>query len=98
VNNRAFSHYFRTSPSRTIDVYRVLQLFEVYDPALQHALKKVIAAGKRGAKDAAKDIAEAIVALQRWQEMRREEESAEARDRADELLSASAKNRKTKPK
>ncbi len=73
MTDRKFSHYFRQSPTTTIDVYRVLLLFEVTDPALQHALKKVIAAGKRGAKDASKDIAEAIVALQRWEEMRREE-------------------------
>ncbi len=89
MTDRKFSHYFRQSPTTTIDVYRILLLFEVTDPALQHALKKVIAAGKRGAKDAAKDVREAIASLERWEEMRREEEGASERRRADELLRVS---------
>ena len=63
------SHYRKTSPTTTIDVYRVLQLFDVTDPCIQHAIKKLLAAGKRGAKDVAKDIAEAIESLERWQEL-----------------------------
>ncbi len=74
--DRPYSHYFRESPSFTIDVYRILQMFEVSDPCIQHALKKVLAAGKRGAKDTEKDVQEAIDALLRWQEMRREETDA----------------------
>lgn len=72
------SHYRKTSPSTVIDVYRVLQLFEVADPCLQHAVKKLLAAGKRGSKDAAKDVAEAIESLRRWQQMRDEEAFAQA--------------------
>lgn len=69
-----FSHYFRdVSALQTIDVYRVLLLFGVTDPCLQHAIKKALVAGGRGHKDAAKDVAEAIVSLQRWQQMREEE-------------------------
>lgn len=67
------SHYRKTSPTTVIDVYRVLQLFEVTDPCIQHAIKKLLAAGKRGAKDIMHDIAEAIESLERWQEMREEE-------------------------
>ena len=64
------SHYFRdVSSLRHIDVYRVLSLFSVTDPCLQHALKKVLVAGKRGAKDEVKDIQEAILTLQRKLEM-----------------------------
>ena len=56
----------------TIDVYRVLHLFNVSDPCIQHAVKKLLVAGGRGAgKDINKDIQEAIDSLQRWQEMRR---------------------------
>lgn len=71
----AFPHYFKPIPPGCthLDVYRVLQLFEVADPALQHAVKKLLCAGARGAKDQAQDVAEAIVALQRWQQMRLEE-------------------------
>lgn len=78
------SHYRKTSPTTVIDVYRVLQLFDVADPCLQHAVKKLLAAGKRGAKDTAKDVAEAIESLRRWQEMRAEEAQVELA--ADEAM------------
>lgn len=72
-----YAHYFRdVRHLDKIDIYRVAQLFDVSDPALQHALKKIMAAGRRGAKDSAKDVGEAIVALRRWQEMRSEERLA----------------------
>ena len=57
----------------TLDVYRVLELFEVTSPALQHAAKKILFAGKRGSKDWAKDVQEAIDSLVRAQEMRLED-------------------------
>lgn len=58
-----------------IDVYRVLLLFAVTDPCIQHAVKKLLVAGGRGAgKDVSKDIQEAIDSLVRWQEMRAEEQ------------------------
>lgn len=64
----------------TIDVYRVLTLFNVTDPCIQHAVKKLLVAGGRGAgKDIGKDILEAIDSLQRWQEMRLEEIHREAK-------------------
>lgn len=67
------SHYYKTLPCLTVDVYRVLHAFEVTDPCLQHAAKKIMCAGGRGAKDAKKDVEEAIDSLVRWLEMRREE-------------------------
>lgn len=58
----------------TIDVYRVLALFNVTDPCIQHAVKKLLVAGGRGAgKDINKDIQEAIDSLHRWQEMQTED-------------------------
>src|SRR5690606_3684633 len=43
-------------------------------PCIQHAVKKLLVAGGRGAgKDAAHDIDEAIDAHRRWQDMRSEE-------------------------
>jgi hypothetical protein len=70
---RRFSHYFRACPFPAIDVYRVFLIFGVTDPCLQHAIKKLLVPGGRGAKDAAKDVGEAIASLQRWIEMRAEE-------------------------
>lgn len=59
----------------TIDVYRVLHLFNVTDPCIQHAVKKLLVAGGRSIwKDVGKDIQEAIDSLQRFQEMRAEDE------------------------
>lgn len=56
-----------------IDVYRVIELFEVTHPALQHALKKVLCAGDRGAKDWEKDVQEAVDSLNRALQMRAED-------------------------
>ena len=49
-------------------------MFEVTDPCLQHAIKKLLVAGGRGAKDEYKDVQEAIDTLSRWQDMRIEED------------------------
>lgn len=68
-------HYHKdVSNLLTVDVYRVLALFNVTDPCIQHAVKKLLVAGGRGAgKDMGKDIQEAIDSLQRFQEMRVED-------------------------
>lgn len=72
--DNGYNHYFKEVTGLThIDVYRVLQLFGVTDPCIQHAIKKLLVAGGRGGKDTTKDVAEAIVSLQRWQQMRSEE-------------------------
>ena len=61
-----FTHYFKdVSHLNNIDVYRVLQLFEVTDPAIQHAVKKLLCAGKRGSKEYTQDINEANVSIKR---------------------------------
>jgi hypothetical protein len=56
-----------------VDVYRVLNLFDVTDPCIQHAIKKLLVAGGRGAgKDIGRDVQEAIDSLERWKEMQAE--------------------------
>lgn len=70
---REFNHYYRPVPFEGVDVYRVLLLFGVTDPCLQHAIKKLLVAGGRGSKDAARDVHEAIATLTRWEDMRDEE-------------------------
>ena len=65
-----FPHYFRdVSKIDAIDVYGILTLFNVTNPCLQHAIKKLLVAGNRGAKDYKKDVQEAIVTLQRSLEL-----------------------------
>ena len=70
-----FSCYYKLIPLGTthVDVYRILRMFDVTDPSIAHAVKKLLAAGKRGEKDTAKDVAEAIASLERFQELQKEE-------------------------
>ena len=75
-SDRSYPHYFKdVSKLVAVDVYRVLLLFGVSDPCLQHAIKKLLVAGGRGAKSADKDVREAIATMQRWVEMREEEKT-----------------------
>jgi hypothetical protein len=68
------NHYFKkTVHLYAVDVYRVLELFEVTDPCLQHAIKKLLCAGGRGAKDIEQDVQEAMDTLERYQDMCRED-------------------------
>lgn len=53
----------------TLDVYRVLDLYGVTQPALQHAVKKLLCAGQRGAKDYERDLREAIDSIERALQM-----------------------------
>lgn len=71
--SRKHNHYFKdVSKLQVVDVYRVIDLFEVKDPCIQHALKKLLVSGGRGVKDIDRDVQEAIDTLQRFQEMRKE--------------------------
>ena len=56
-----------------LDIYRILKLYEVSDPCLQHAIKKLLCAGKRGVKNQTRDINEAILSLKRLLEMQGED-------------------------
>lgn len=66
---RKHAHYFKEVPTTEIDVYAVLHAFEVTHPCLQHALKKILVAGKRGSKSFQQDVQEAIDTLERGLEM-----------------------------
>jgi len=69
-----FDHYYKNVKELDfIDIYRVLDLYQVYHPCIQHAVKKLLVAGGRGHKDQTEDIQEAITSLTRWLEMRRED-------------------------
>ena len=56
-----------------LDIYRILKLYEVSDPCLQHAIKKLLCAGKRGSKNFLQDVNEAVQSLQRFLEMQGED-------------------------
>ena len=68
------NHYYKNVENLSeIDIYRVLDLFDVHSHALGHAVKKIMCAGGRGVKDHDKDIQEAIETLVRYQQMRAED-------------------------
>ena len=69
-----FNHYYRdVRHLDKIDIYRFCDLFGVTGP-LEHALKKIACAGKRGSKDYEKDLREAISSIERALEMREEDD------------------------
>ncbi len=69
---------------RRVDPYRILRLYNIVDPCLQHAIKKLLRAG-RGTKPIDEDVGEAINTLLRWSELREE-------DRAEERVSPEVLN------
>lgn len=73
-HDQKYGHYFRdVSHLDRIDVYRFIELYEITCPVAQHILKKATAAGKRGAKDAARDMQEIADSANRWLQMREED-------------------------
>ena len=48
----------------TVDVYRVLDAFDTGSAEIDHAVKKLLCAGNRGAKDKLQDLQEAIQSIQ----------------------------------
>lgn len=65
-------HYHKdVSNLNFIDIYDILYLYNVTDPTIQHAIKKLLVPGGRGGnKDFEKDITEAIDSLVRGKELR----------------------------
>lgn len=69
--SRKHNHYFKNVRHlNDLDVYRVLKLFNVTDPCIAHAVKKLLVAGGRGAgKDIRQDLREAADSVERCLEM-----------------------------
>lgn len=72
-NNNNNPYIVDISKYNKLDIYRILKLYEVSDPCLQHAIKKLLCAGKRGVKNQTQDINEAVQSLQRFLEMQGED-------------------------
>ncbi len=71
-----YKHYQKNVEHlKWIDVYRVLDLFGVSNPCVQHAIKKLLCKGTRGVKDTQQDVQEAITSLVRYLEMQTEDET-----------------------
>lgn len=59
-------------PGIFVDVYDVLRAFAVTDPSLQHLVKKALAVGQRGHKDAEEDLQDILDSAKRAVEMHKE--------------------------
>lgn len=76
VGEMKHEHYHKNvSHLDSIDVYRVLKLYGVTDPCVQHAVKKLLCSGQRGVKTESQDVQEAIDALNRYLQMSSEDDS-----------------------
>jgi hypothetical protein len=60
----------------TIDVYRVLDAFNVTCPATAHAIKKLLCAGIRGHKDNEQDLDEAAQSIEEARQMLKQKRRA----------------------
>lgn len=72
-NNNNNPYIVDISKYNKLDIYRILSLYNVTDPCLQHSIKKLLCAGKRGVKNQIQDINEAILSLKRFVEMQGED-------------------------
>ena len=68
-NNNNNPYIVDISKYNKLDIYRILSLYNVTNPCLQHSIKKLLCAGKRGVKNQIQDINEAILSLKRFVEM-----------------------------
>jgi hypothetical protein len=59
------SKYTRTIKGVKIDVYDILQAWEVKNPALQHLIKKALQPGARGHKTRQEDMTDIMVSAER---------------------------------
>lgn len=61
--------YKKRCPYNEIDIYRVLDIYNVKSHSVGHAIKKLLCAGQRGNKGYFQDISEAIKSLERELDM-----------------------------
>lgn len=64
--------YNRPCKGVTIDVYDVLNAFNVTNPALQHLIKKALAVGQRGHKDKTEDLNDILASAKRAIELEKQ--------------------------
>lgn len=70
MNNPTPAYYERQAPAGKLDVYAICKIYDVTDPAIFHAVKKLLRAGRgSGGKSKNQDVSEAIDSLRRYLEM-----------------------------
>lgn len=64
------AYYKNVSHLKEVDVYRILDLYQVKSPAIQHAIKKLLVSGNRGGgKSVEQDYKEAFESIKRALDM-----------------------------
>ncbi len=66
------AHYSFTYKGIKVDPYRIFEIYGITSGAHQHAIKKLLRAGK-SIKPLKQDIAEVIISLNRWLDMLEED-------------------------
>lgn len=66
------SKYTREIKGVKVDVYDIIVAYGICNPAIQHAIKKILMPGERGHKSVIQDIGEAIDSLERAIEIEKE--------------------------
>lgn len=69
---KAVAHYQFSYKGHKIDPYRIFRIYNIAAPEQQHAIKKLLRAGK-SVKTLNQDIDEVILTLQRWKEILKED-------------------------
>lgn len=73
MTNQYKKYHKSTVGLNSVDVYRVISLFELdkvqHGHVLGHAVKKLLCPGQRGGKDLYQDVEEAKNSMVRWQQM-----------------------------
>jgi hypothetical protein len=62
------------------DPYRIARAYEITDPVIFQALKKLLRCGRKH-KDSATDVREAITSLERWEAMNEEDGNSDSATR-----------------
>lgn len=68
MNENKYARKIKSIDGKTeceIDVYSILDAFKTGSSAIDHAIKKLLCAGKRGVKDKNQDLKEAIKSIER---------------------------------
>jgi len=83
-------HYFRDVPAGVskVDVYRLLEMFDVTCPVAQHVIKKALAAGQRGHKNTVRDWSDIRDSAERKLQMIEEDDAVtwnEGQSRMDNI-------------
>jgi hypothetical protein len=80
------SKYHRQIRSESVDVYDVLVAFNVTNPAVAHAVKKLLAPGQRGYKDTVQDLEEAGASIARAVQIEKERNPDRSSDWSAKVL------------